>query len=375
MSKRLTYEELEQRVRELEASRALREQGSLDQIIESIQAGVVVHGSDGAVMKSNTAAQKMLGLTHEQMLGKELIDPAWTFLREDGTPMPVEEYPVSRVIATKKPVHNLMAGIRRSDKAEPVWVLDTAIPEFAEDGRISQIVTTFMDIGALKKSEEKYRKLHEDAAIGIFHSTFDGRFLDVNPALAKMLGYETPQEVVDSIYSISEQIYVDPQARDEAAAQSLAKGETVKEENRCRRKDGSEWIAYFHLRYVFDLNGQPIFLEGFVEDITERKRAEQAIKYHQRHLEALHDIGVLSNSTLDLPTLLQRILQGAVDAVDTTVGMIFLKDRTSGQLSWGASVGLSDAFVTAYEHTLIEPGEGLTGRIADTGQPIFIRRD
>ncbi len=131
---------------------------------------------------------------------------------------------------------------------------------------------------ALQQSEKKYRKLYEDAAIGIFHSSFEGRFLDVNPALAKMLGYEKPHEVVDSIYSIAEQIYVEPQARDEVIAQALAKGETVKVENLYRRRDGSEWNAYLHLRYVLDSNGRPFYLEGFVEDITERKKAEKALQ-------------------------------------------------------------------------------------------------
>lgn len=147
---------------------------------------------------------------------------------------------------------------------------------------------------ALRDSEEKYRKLYEDAAIGIFHSTFNGRFLDLNPALAKMLGYETPQEVLDSIYSIAEQVYVEPQARDEVIAQSLAKRETIKVENRYRRKDGSEWNAYLHLRYVFDSDGNPCYLEGFAEDITERKQIDEILhKKHEmlKHTEAMANIG------------------------------------------------------------------------------------
>jgi diguanylate cyclase (GGDEF)-like protein/PAS domain S-box-containing protein len=162
MSKRLTYEELEQRVRELEARKTPRERSDIDGLIESIQAGVVVHGADGNVIKSNKLAQIVLGLTYEQMSGKGLVDPAWSFLREDGSPMPVEEYPVSRVIATKTTVHNLMVGIRRRDKTEPIWVLNTAVPEFDAQGQITQIVTSFMDVSALKNSEERYRNLFEN---------------------------------------------------------------------------------------------------------------------------------------------------------------------------------------------------------------------
>jgi diguanylate cyclase (GGDEF)-like protein/PAS domain S-box-containing protein len=197
MPKRLTYEELEQRVRELEASQTLREQSLVSELIESIQAGVVVHARDGTVIKSNTTAQIMLGLTREQMIGKELIDPAWTFLREDGSPMPVEEYPVSQVLATKKPVYKQVAGIQRSDKAEPIWVLDTAIPEFDENGHLSQIVTTFMDISPLEKSGEQYRNLFENMMheVHLWKLVRDEqgaiktwRLLEANPAALKAWG-------------------------------------------------------------------------------------------------------------------------------------------------------------------------------------------
>jgi diguanylate cyclase (GGDEF)-like protein/PAS domain S-box-containing protein len=220
MSKRLTYEELEQRVQELEASKTLREQNGTGELIESIQAGVVVHGKDGTVIKSNTTAQRMLGLTHEQMLGNELTDPAWTFLREDGSPMPVEEYPVSRVLKTNKPVHNLVLGIQRIDKAQPIWVLDTAIPEFDKNGHISQIVTTFMDISALKKTkkiaeirEEKYRNLFENMTheVHLWKLVRDEqgtiktwRLVEVNPAALKAWG-TTRSEIIgkttDEIFS------------------------------------------------------------------------------------------------------------------------------------------------------------------------------
>ncbi len=140
---------------------------------------------------------------------------------------------------------------------------------------------------ALRESEMKYRLLYEESSIGIFHSTFDGRFLDVNPALAKMLGYASPQEVVDSIYSIAEQIYVVPSRRDKIVEQMLSQGKTVSVENRYHRKNGEDWDAYLHLRYVIDQQGRPQYLEGFVEDITERKRAEKQIKHSLAEKETL----------------------------------------------------------------------------------------
>jgi PAS domain S-box-containing protein len=142
---------------------------------------------------------------------------------------------------------------------------------------------------ALRASEAKYRRLFEDAAIGVFHSTFEGRFMDVNPALARMLGYESPREVIEAITNISEQVYVDPPQRDKIVTDALAKGEAVVSENRYRRKDGSIWIGNLILRHVMDADGKPQYLEGFVENITARKQAEEALRENEKNLRILFE--------------------------------------------------------------------------------------
>jgi PAS domain S-box-containing protein len=130
---------------------------------------------------------------------------------------------------------------------------------------------------ALIESETKYRRLFEDAAIGIFHSSIEGRFLDVNPALAHMLGYDSPQEVIDSIQSISEQVFEDPQQREKIMNDAFLKGDVVVTENRYLRKDGTPWTGKAILRLVIDKKGQSKIIEGFIEDITERNRLEEVL--------------------------------------------------------------------------------------------------
>lgn len=139
----------------------------------------------------------------------------------------------------------------------------------------------------LHESEEKYRHLFRDAALGIFHSTFDGKFIDVNPALAAMLGYASPEEVLASIYNIAAQIYAEPPRRDPIVQQALASGDIVHIENHYRRKDGSTWYGLLHLRMVKNAQGQPTHLEGFVEDISERKQTEGKIQKTLAEKEAL----------------------------------------------------------------------------------------
>jgi len=140
---------------------------------------------------------------------------------------------------------------------------------------------------ALRESEEKYRSLYREAALGIFHSSFAGKFLDLNPALARMLGYASPEEVLASVDNIAEQIYAEPPKRDAFVQQMLASGEVIHVENLYRRKDGSVWNSLLHLRLVSDAQGQPSHLEGFVEDITERKQAEQALRESEERYRRL----------------------------------------------------------------------------------------
>ena len=110
-------------------------------------------------------------------------------------------------------------------------------------------------------------------------------------------------------------------------------------------------------------------------ELQERKQTEKTLLLNQKQLNEIHKIGTLVNSTLSLEVILQDILKNTLETVNASVGMIFLKDPVTGCLSWGASLGLSQDFVTAYENQDIQPGEGLTGCIAQTGEPIFLPVD
>lgn len=130
---------------------------------------------------------------------------------------------------------------------------------------------------ALRRSEEKFRNIFESAPIGIFQSTTGGMFLQVNETLADMFGYDTPREMVDGVTDIASQLFVDPKQRTELIRSVLASDEFGRSEVLYRRKDGSGFIATLSMRAVRDDNGDVAFLEGFVEDITERKHAEKEI--------------------------------------------------------------------------------------------------
>lgn len=134
-------------------------------LVDSLHAGVVVHAPDTSITLSNATASELLGLSSEQLRGRVAIDPAWRFVRDDDTPMPLPEYPVNQVISTQRPVTNLTLGIDRPATRDRVWLLVNAYPTFRSPGHLQQVVVTFVDITGEKKAEADREKLQTKLAL------------------------------------------------------------------------------------------------------------------------------------------------------------------------------------------------------------------
>jgi PAS domain S-box-containing protein len=138
---------------------------------------------------------------------------------------------------------------------------------------------------ALRKSEKKYRSFFENAIEGFFQSTPQGRFISVNPAFAKLLGYASPEELVSSISDIATQYYANPEDRDRYRQLLNEAGSVNKFEFQVRRKDGSHiWVSN-STRAIYGRDGEIVRYEGNVSDITERKQAEMEMKEINQQLE------------------------------------------------------------------------------------------
>lgn len=123
-------------------------------LIRKVQAAIVLHDGRGKILNCNPLAQELLGLSEEQLLGKTLIAPEWHFLREDGSIMPVAEYPASVVISRKQPLKSYITGVRRPDRKEITWMLVNAEPEYDAAGDIVQVIVSFVEITERKEMEE-----------------------------------------------------------------------------------------------------------------------------------------------------------------------------------------------------------------------------
>jgi PAS domain S-box-containing protein len=138
---------------------------------------------------------------------------------------------------------------------------------------------------ALQEAERKYRDIFDHAVEGIFQSTPDGRYLSANPALARMYGYDSPGELMTSVTDIGRQIYVDPASRALVTQLLDARGMIRGFEYEVRRKDGSRiWVSE-SARTVRDASGRTLYYEGTIEDVTERKLAEEELRRSLEYLE------------------------------------------------------------------------------------------
>ena len=219
----------------------------------------------------NHAGCKAVGYSREELIGQSvnMISPKastdhmkyiWELLRKDG-------------FYSGESVH------RRKDGSEfPVEIMATYVRFGSSEyncGFARNITERKRTETALRKAEEKYRSIFDHATDGIFQSTPNGTLLSVNPAFATIHGYASPEESMAAIHDIGRQLYKDPDRRKQMQRQLEEQGEVREFENQVYRKDGSVMWVSTNARVMRDPQGKVLFYEGFVRDITARKRAEE----------------------------------------------------------------------------------------------------
>ena len=180
-----------------------------------------------------------------------------------------------------------------------------------------------------RRAEEKYRGIFENAVEGIFQTTVDGRFVTANPALARMFGYDSPEELLENVSDIGEQLYVDPERRAEFDRLIRQHGFVSGFELEIYRKDGSVMWASTSARAIRGAGGEIVGYEGTTEDITERKQAEQALREireaeRRRIARELHDV-VLQDLIYTLQSLqISQRMPGAdrEEEMDSQIGAL-----------------------------------------------------
>src|SRR5690606_676990 len=177
--------------------------------------------------------------------------------------------------------------IHRSGAERWVWERGTGLQ--GRDGRVFAIEGIVQDISvrqatwrALRDAERRYRSIFDNAIEGIFRTSPDGRYLDANPALARIYGFESAAELVESMRDIGAQLYVDPRRRTAFIDTIRRDGSVTGFESQVRRRDGKLiWISE-NARAVHDETGRLTCYEGTVEDVTALHEYRQRIERQAR---------------------------------------------------------------------------------------------
>ena len=161
---------------------------------------------------------------------------------------------------------------------------------------------------ALRLAEHRYRSIFEHALEGIFQTSKEGNYIAANPALVKMYGYASFDELAHNINNIATQLYVDPHRRAEFIRLMQEHGQVLHFESEIRRRDGKTlWISE-NVRSINDDGGNFLYYEGTVDDITELKLAREKL---QRMLEALEQTqDRLENELAEAASYVRSLLPG-----------------------------------------------------------------
>jgi len=184
---------------------------------------------------------------------------------------------------------------------------------------------------AFRESETKYKSLTDNLNVGVYRNTVGakGHFIEVNPAIVHMFGYESRDEFI--ALNVSE-LYEDPSQRSKFSAGLAKKGFAKNIELRLKRKDGTRFIGAISAVAVKDEQGDVQYYDGIIEDITERKIADEALIRNERWYRTLTQIGLSLSAEKDTKKLLERIVIEARSLTSADAGTLYLLDKENQEL-------------------------------------------
>ena len=226
---------------------------------------------DGVILAANESAARAYHTTVENLLGTAVYDLIPPSLAEFARAKADE------AIQSGAPVR-FVAEWRDRFLDHSLYIVSD------ENGQVTRIAVYVRDVtrrrqmeAKLQQAEEKYRNIYENATEGIFQASLDGRFITANPSLARIHGYDSPEELMESTTDIGTQLYADPADRDDLVELLRMQGAVQNYEVKMRRHDGSiHWVS-INSRVARDRTEGLIYHEGTMRDITKRKEAEEAL--------------------------------------------------------------------------------------------------
>jgi PAS domain S-box-containing protein len=266
--------------------------------LDALAEGVIFRNHEGAVVDCNLAAQRILGLSVDQIAQRIPLEPGWQIVREDGTLLASGIYPFREMLWTDQPQRDVVLGIHRPD-GTTTWIALNTVAFRAADDLPPGVLCTFRDITERKKAEAREHEARvrvELAArsgdVGFWDWDIATNTVVFSDEWKSQLGY-APHEVSSNYFEWETRLHPDDRSRAIGRVQSYLTG-TAREyalEFRLRHKDGSYRWIFSRGEALRDSGGNPRRLVGCHIDVTERKLAERAVlESRQRYANLVQSI-------------------------------------------------------------------------------------
>ena len=340
----------------------------LRKVIDTVPSMIFAKNRAGQFVLGNEAVAKTYGTTPEGIIGKTdwdynpNIEEVNHFVLDDLKVINTQE----KKLIPEEPVTHADGEIR--------WYTTVKVPLLNDDGTCDTVLGVAADITEIRKteeslklSEERFRKVFENAVAGIAIEDLDGHFVQINPEYANMLGYSE-----EEFRQITYASIVHPEDREANVIElrRLIVGEqsSFEVENRYIHKDGHVVWVHKSVSLLYDNNGKPAYSMALVNDITDRKRAQEALQASEEHLRA----------TLD------SITDGVI-ATDSTGGILRINPMAQRLTGWSASQSLGKPLADVFVIVNADTGKAMEnsfsamlnarGSVVQTNHTMLISRD
>jgi PAS domain S-box-containing protein len=306
---------------------------------DSIGDPILVHDESGRILRTNARVADLLDRKSKALVGRAVTD----------------------VLSPRKQAFSICPyceGISGEGDSPDPWLQGYFLAsnsQFTDPaGRKLGTVHVLKDITERKKAEEKYRTLVASVQEGVFIATIQGRFLDFNAALMHITGYENRDELLG--LDIGQQLYVNAAERDRLKKLLTEHGAVNDFEFDIRRKDGEIRTVSESSTAVRDAAGSLIAYQGFLLDVSDRRRAEQQIRRRNRELVVLNSIAATLSYTLDLNESVHRALRQILELFELDAASLYLLDQDGLTLRRLAAVGQRSEFARAFPVITLHSG-------------------
>ena len=288
----------------------LRSQRQWMNTFDSIQDAILAHDADFVITKANEALLQHLGLAAADVMGNTCEDALpHDFSKWTGCPY------CSRgdvdFVEGPDPCFGGYSMVSTSTYSE-------------QGGKQKGTIHVIRDTTDRRSAEERYRLLFEQVHQGVFVATPEGKLLDCNHAFVQMLGYETREELM--ALNINTEVYVSAEQREAFRKEIDAHNHVRNFEVTLRRKDGAQLSASESSFATRDANGKVERYQGFLLDMSEKKRLEDDMRRRNRELNALNAMAVIATQSFDLDEILNLTLRQVISLFGAETGSIYLSD-------------------------------------------------